>query len=166
MVRNWGWVYLGNLVGSVGYALLFTGVLTTFGADDGGRVAEVIRELAVRKTSTYSAAGAAGWAAALASGVLANWLVTVGTVLAFASSATGGKVVAMWLPIMVFFALGFEHSVVNMYAMPAGMLLGAPVGLADWWLWNQVPVTVGNVLGGGVCTGLALHALCRPPSPR
>ena len=39
----------------------------------------------------------------------------------------------------------------------AGMLLGAHVSLADWWIWNQIPVTVGNVLGGMVFTGLALH---------
>lgn len=161
MIRNWGWVYLGNMLGSLAYALLFAFVLTTGGVHDGGRKAEEVRQLAVRKTATYRAAGPAGWAAALTSGVLANWLVTLGTMLAFTSSATAGKAAAMWLPIMTFFALGFEHSVVNMYAIPAGMLLGAPVGLADWWLWNQIPVTVGNIVGGGLCTGLAVHALCR-----
>ena len=63
----------------------------------------------------------------------------------------------MWLPIMTFFAQGFEHSVVNMFVIPAGMLLGAHVSLADWWVWNQIPVTLGNLAGGAIFTGLALH---------
>ncbi len=62
----------------------------------------------------------------------------------------------MWLPIMSFVALGYEHSIVNLFVIPAGMLVGAPVTLADWWLWNQVPSTLGNVVGGAVLTGLAL----------
>jgi formate/nitrite transporter FocA (FNT family) len=44
-----------------------------------------------------------------------------------------------------------------MFVIPAGMLLGARVGLADWWVWNQIPVTLGNVAGGMIFTGLALH---------
>jgi hypothetical protein len=52
---------------------------------------------------------------------------------------------------------GFEHSVANMFVIPAGMLLGAHVSALDWWLWNQVPVTLGNVAGGVIFTGLALH---------
>src|SRR3989441_12991403 len=63
----------------------------------------------------------------------------------------------MWLPILTFFAQGFEHSVVNMFVIPAGMLLGARVSLGDWWMWNQIPVTLGNIAGGMLFTGLALH---------
>ena len=63
----------------------------------------------------------------------------------------------MWLPILTFFAQGFEHSVVNMFVIPAGMILGAPVSIGDWWLWNQIPVTLGNILGGFVFTGFALY---------
>jgi formate/nitrite transporter FocA (FNT family) len=58
---------------------------------------------------------------------------------------------------MTFFALGYEHSIVNMYVIPAGMLLGAPISLAGWWLWNQIPVTLGNMLAGTVFTGVALY---------
>jgi formate/nitrite transporter FocA (FNT family) len=83
-------------------------------------------------------------------------VVTVGTVLAFASRSTVGKITAMWLPIMIFFAHGYEHSVVNMFVIPAGILLGASVGLGDWWLWNQIPVTLGNILGGALFTGVSL----------
>ena len=82
-------------------------------------------------------------------GVLANRLVTLGAV--FASRSTAGKVVAIWLPIMTFFGLGYEHSVVNMFVMPAGMLAGAPITVGAWWVWNQVPATVGNILGGAGC---------------
>ena len=45
----------------------------------------------------------------------------------------------MWSPILVFFGQGFEHAVVNMFVIPAGMMLGADVSMADWWLWNQIP---------------------------
>ncbi|MNN46546.1 putative formate transporter 1 [compost metagenome] len=63
----------------------------------------------------------------------------------------------MWLPILIFFAQGFEHAVVNMFVIPLGMLLGANVSFADWWLWNQIPVLIGNFLGGVVFTGLMLY---------
>lgn len=68
--------------------------------------------------------------------------------MAMTSRSTLGKVVACWLPVFSFFALGFEHSVVNMFVIPAGMLMGAPVSIRAWWLWNQIPVTLGNLAGG------------------
>ena len=74
----------------------------------------------------------------------------------------------MRLPILTFFAQGFEHSVVNMFAIPAGMMMGAEVGVRDWWLWNQIPVTVGNIVGGMLFTGMALQLTYRkrvPPAP-
>src|SRR5439155_23365767 len=87
-------------------------------------------------------------------------------VMALTSQSTIGKIAAMWLPIMTFFAQGFEHSVVNMFVIPAGMLLGARVGQGDWWLWNQIPVTLGNVVGGMILTGLALHVTHRAAPAR
>jgi formate/nitrite transporter FocA (FNT family) len=62
-------------------------------------------------------------------GTLCNWMVTLGAMLAMASRSTIGKVAAMWLPIMIFFAHGYEHSVVNMFVLPAGMLLGGGASL-------------------------------------
>jgi len=82
---------------------------------------------------------------------------------AFVARSTIGKIAAMWLPIMIFFALGFEHSIVNMFVAPAGMLLKAPVSTVQWW-WNQIPVTIGNIVGGAVLTGLALYATFREPA--
>lgn len=157
MVRNWSWVYFGNLVGSVLYAALFYLAITNCGASDGGSLGELVRQAAMKKTLAYAALGTRGWLAALAKGVLCNWMVTLGAVLALASRSTVGKVAAMWLPIMTFFALGYEHSIVNMYVIPAGKMLGAPVSMAKWWLWNQIPVTIGNIVAGVVLTAWALY---------
>lgn len=159
LLRNWAWVYLAILAGSLAYALLFAAVTTRFWAADGGAMADLVRELALKKTLAYAELGPAGWWTALVSGVLCNWMVTTGTVLAFVSRSVPGKVALIWLPILTFYALGYEHAVVNMYAIPAGMLFGAPIAAGDWWVWNQIPVTLGNILGGGVLTGAALFAV-------
>jgi formate transporter len=76
-----------------------------------------------------------------------------------------GKIAATWLPIFTFFALGFEHAVVNMFIIPTGMLLGAKVSVYQWWVWNQIPVTLGNLVGGFVFTGLALYSTFKPAKP-
>src|SRR5262249_47024588 len=78
------------------------------------------------------------------------------------SQSTGGKIAAMWLPIMTFFAQGFEHSVVNMFVIPAGGRLGAHVLAAAWWAWHQILVAIGKVVGGFFFTGLALCLPLRP----
>ena len=158
ILRNWGWVYLGNLLGSVLYAVLFYVAITNWGTSDGGALGELVRQAAQKKTVAYMAMGTKGWMTAVVKGILCNWMVTLGAVLALASRSTIGKVVAMWLPIMTFFAHGYEHSIVNMYVIPAGMLLGAPVSIGKWWLWNQIPVTVGNIVAGVVLTAWVLHA--------
>jgi len=157
LARNWVWVYAGNLAGGLAYAALFWVALTTAGTTDAGPVGQVVAALAAKKTLHYAAAHATGWTAAFIKGVLANWMVTVGTVLAFSARSTLGKIAAMWLPITIFFALGYEHCVVNMFAVPAGMFFGAPITLADWWAWNQAPSTLGNIVGGALFTGLPLY---------
>jgi formate transporter len=151
------WVYLGNLVGSVFYAFLFYLAITNCGANTSGTLADLIRQAAQKKTVGYMALGVNGWTAALIKGVLCNWMVTVGTMLALVSRSTIGKIAAMWLPITTFFAQGYEHSIVNMFVIPAGKFLGAPVSLSQWWLWNQIPVTIGNILSGAILTGLAIY---------
>jgi len=161
MLRNWFWVYSGNLLGSVGYALLFYLAITSCGTNNGGSVGDLLRVAAQKKTLAYISAGGAGWATAFVKAVLCNWMVTVGAFLALVSKSTIGKIVAMWLPILTFFAQGFEHSVVNMFVIPAGMLLHAPVSPGAWWLWNQIPVTLGNILSGSLFTGLALYSTLR-----
>lgn len=156
LLRNWSLVYAGNLIGSVLYALLFYLSLSNSGHSDGGAFAELFRQAAQKKTLGYMALGAGGWSTAFVRALLCNWMVTIGTLLALTSRSTIGKVVAMWLPITTFFALGYEHSIVNMFVVPTGMLLGAPVSFGKWWLWNQIPVTLGNIVSGVLFTGLPL----------
>lgn len=158
LLRNWFWVYLGNLLGSVGYGLLFYLALTNCGANNGGPVGDLLRAAAQKKTLAYMAAGGAGWTTAFIKAILCNWMVTLGALLAMVSRSTTGKIVAMWLPILTFFAQGFEHSIVNMFVIPTGMFLHAPIGVGNWWMWNQIPVTLGNILSGSVFTGLALYS--------
>lgn len=165
LLRNWGWVYFGNLLGSVLYALLFCWTVTNFGATGSGAVGDLLKAAAQRKTLGYMALGASGWASAMTKGVLCNWMVTIGALLALASRSTVGKIVAMWLPIMTFFAQGFEHSIVNMFVVPAGMMFGAPVSIKNWLFWNQLPVTLGNIISGSFFTGLALYATYREKQP-
>ncbi len=70
----------------------------------------------------------------------------------------------MWLPITTFFALGYEHSIVNMFIIPAGMMFGAPVSLIRWLVWTQVRVTLGNMFAGFAFTAL-LSFLNYHPKP-
>lgn len=156
LASNWGWVFLGNLLGSVFYALLFFATV-----HEGTPIAEQVIRTAEAKTLAYEGAGAQGMLEVFAKAVLCNWMVTLGVVMAFTATTTSGKVLGMWLPIVMFFAQGFEHAVVNMFVIPLGMLLGADVSVAQWWGWNQVPVTLGNLVGGLVFTGLALYAAQR-----
>jgi formate/nitrite transporter len=164
LLRNWSWVYAGNLAGCLFYALFFYWTVTNFGHTNGGPVATQLKAAAVAKTVAYQKLGATGWGLAVLKAVLANWMVTVAVMMAFVARSTIGKMAAMWLPIMIFFALGFEHSIVNMFVVPAGMLLKAPVSMGQWWVWNQIPVTIGNIIGGAALTGLALYATFGEPA--
>ena len=157
LLRNWTWVYLGNLIGSLLYAALFYLAITNWRTNNGGAVADLFRQAAQKKTLAYAALGWSGLALAFVRGVLCNWMVTIGAMLALVSRSTVGKIAAMWLPIMTFFALGFEHSVVNMYVLPSGMMLGAPIAMSHMLFWNLLPVTIGNLIAGAVFTGMALY---------
>ena len=156
LLYNWGWVFVGNLLGGLVYAFMFVAVTS-----GGSPIAAKLVQAAEAKTTGYAQLGALGMTQVLIKAVLCNWMVTLGVVMSLTSASVIGKTVAMWLPILIFFAQGFEHSVVNMFLIPAGIILGAKVSLADWWLWNQIPVTVGNMVGGFVFTGLALYATHR-----
>lgn len=165
LLRNWTWVYAGNLAGSLFYAALFYLVVTNFNTGPGGAIGDLMKTAAQKKTLGYMALGFRGWETAFVKGLLCNWMVTLGAVLAMVSRSTVGKIVAMWLPILTFFAQGFEHSIVNMFVIPAGKFFGAPVSLSQWWLWNQIPVTLGNIVSGALLTGLALYVTFKPAKP-
>ena len=159
---NWGWVFLGNLIGSVAYGALFAVALTNMGTIEPAGVAAQVVKVAEAKTIGYAASGAAGIVTVFVKAMLCNWLVCLGVVMFMTSTSTVGKIVATWLPITTFFAQGYEHTVVNMFVIPTGMMMGAKVSVADWWIWNQIPVTLGNLVGGGVFTGLALYFTHKP----
>jgi formate transporter len=67
-------------------------------------------------------------------------------------------VIAMWMPIMVFFSMGFEHSVVNMFLFPSGLMMGGNFSIADYFIWNELPTVLGNIVGGLTFVGLTLYS--------
>jgi formate/nitrite transporter len=164
MIANWGWVFLGNLIGSVVYGVLLAIALTNFGTAAPAGVAAKIIAVAEAKTVGYEAIGLAGMITVFVKAMLCNWMVCLAIVAAMTTSSTIGKIACAYMPVFIFFAQGFEHSVVNMFIIPTGMMMGAKVTVAQWWLWNQIPVTLGNLVGGFVFTGLALYITHKPRS--
>jgi len=162
VLANWGWVFIGNLIGAVAYGALLAIALTNMGTSAPTGVAARIVQIAEAKTIGYSALGFAGLVTVFVKAMLCNWMVCLALVLAMTTTSTIGKLAALWMPIFIFFAQGFEHSVVNMFIIPTGMMMGAKVTVADWWLWNQIPVTLGNLVGGFTFTGLAIYMTYKP----
>jgi formate/nitrite transporter len=145
LARNWTLVYAANLIGALGTALmvLWSGTLEL----GGGAVAETAVAIAQAKV-------ALGVMEAFFRGILCNVLVCLAVWLCFAAHDVPGKVLAIIFPISAFVALGFEHSVANMYLIPVAILAGAEGVTAAGFLANLVPVTLGNIVGGGVFVAL------------
>jgi formate/nitrite transporter FocA (FNT family) len=118
------------------------------------------------RTVGYAAHGAAGWLTIFIRGVLCNWMVSTGVVGAMISTSVSGKVLAMWMPIMLFFYMTFEHSIVNMFLFPSGLLLGGKFSLMDYLIWNEIPTVVGNLVGGLAFTGLTLYSTHIKTAPK
>lgn len=163
--RNLSWAFIGNLLGSIFYAVLFSISVTKLGHVTDSLLIEKVMTVAEAKTVSYQAMGIDGIIVVFVNALLCNWMVTMGATMSFTSKATIGKIVAMWLPVLIFFAQGFEHAVVNMFVIPAGMMMGADISLSDWWIWNQIPVTIGNFVSGFLFTGLALHLITKDSEP-
>jgi formate/nitrite transporter len=148
VMRNWGWVYLGNLVGAVGTAVLvwLAGVHTM----SDGAVGEVMVQIARNKITLDPVS-------AVARGILCNVLVCLALWLCMGARSVSDKILATVFPITAFIACGFEHSVANMYCLPIGVLLAAgtsaPLSVTGA-LSNLALVTIGNVLGGTVLVAL------------
>jgi formate/nitrite transporter len=155
LLRNWVVVYAGNLVGSVGTAMLvFIARQYTFG---GGAVGQTALSIANGKVNLDF------WQA-LALGILCNALVCLAVWLTFSARSTVDKIAAIIFPIAAFVAAGFEHSVANMYFIPIGLLIkyfdpafAANTGLdlssltwGNFLLHNLLPVTIGNIIGGSL----------------
>ena len=157
VLRNWGLVFAGNFAGAFTVAFMMAFV-TTFGfTQEPDKVGMAIGHAGEARTLGYASHGAAGMATLFLRGMLCNWMVSTGVVGAMISTTVPGKVIAMWMPILVFFYMVFEHSVVNMFLFPSGLLLGAKFSFVDYLLWNEIPTVVGNLVGGLAFTGLTLY---------
>lgn len=157
MLNNWFWVIVGHLIGATLYAVLYLIGITQLGhVTDHAMITKLVT-VAEAKTLAYKSLGPDGMFVVFVKAMLCNWMVTLGAVMAMTAKSVIGKIVAMWLPILIFFAQGFEHAVVNMFVIPAGMILGADITMGEWWLWNQLPVLVGNLVSGFLFTGFAIY---------
>jgi len=159
LLKNWGLVYVGNFIGAMGMVLMiyFSGHWQL--AE--GALANKVVAIAQGKVNL-------AWQEAFFRGILCNVLVCLALWLCFAGRTVIDKVVAIIFPITAFVALGFEHSVANMYFIPAGILLNNDPELLvsvlgtvpgqltiSGFVWNNlIPVTLGNMLGGGLFVGL------------
>ena len=160
LVRLFFWVWFGNLIGSVAYAaLMVLGFTMAWQATDASGLSTVVNKIAAFKTTHYEQFGTAGALTAFTKAMLCNWMVTLGVVGPMVSRTAFGKVLITWVPIFMFFAMGYEHMVVNMFIMPASMMFGAPISMTDFWLGNELPVTLGNFVGGFVFTGMVVAAI-------
>ncbi|MEJ5913954.1 formate/nitrite transporter family protein [Pseudokineococcus sp. 1T1Z-3] len=158
MLRNWGLVFLGNLAGAVTVAVIIGVVVTTGFALPPDEVGQRLQEIGRERTVGYAEFGAAGMLTLFLRAVLCNWMVSTGVVAAMMSTTVSGKVIAMWMPIIVFFYMGFEHSIVNMFLFPIGLILGGEYTVVDYLVWNEIPTVVGNLVGGLAFVGLTLYA--------
>ncbi|MGQ3256778.1 MAG: formate/nitrite transporter family protein, partial [Microbacterium aurantiacum] len=167
ILRNWGLVFLGNFIGAFAVALLMAIVVTYGFSTPPNAVGEAIGHIGEGRTLGYAEHGAAGMLTLFIRGVLCNWMVATGVVLAMISTSVPGKIMAMWMPIMLFFFMGFEHSIVNMFLFPSGLLLGGDFTVMDYLIWNEIPTVLGNLVGGLVFVGIPLYVTYgRPSSPR
>lgn len=162
MLANWFWVYLGNFVGSLMLAYMMTesGLFKS----GGGLLGGVTISIASGKVSH-------SFTTAFFLGVLCNWLVCLAVWLAYGAKDMTGKILGIFFPIWLFITSGFEHCVANMYYIPAGILAksnpawlaasGLPDSAIEALTWtnffyaNLLPVTLGNIAGGGLFVGMA-----------
>lgn len=166
VLRNWGLVFVGNFAGALTTAVMMAIYWTNGFAAEVDPVGQAMAIAGEKRTLGYAAYGAAGWLTIFVRAVMCNWMVSTGVVGASMSSTVSGKVIAMWMPIMLFFYMVFEHSIVNMFLFPTGLMLGGEFTIADYLLWNEVPVVLGNLVGGLTFTGLMLYSTHYRTSPK
>ena len=166
VLRNWGIVFCGNFAGAFMVAVLMAIVFTFGFTTEPGPVGKAISGIGEARTLGYKEHGAGGMLTIFIRGVLCNWMVSLGVVGAMISTTVSGKVIAMWMPIMVFFAMTFEHSIVNMFLFPSAMILGGNFSIMDYLIWNEIPVVLGNLVGGLALTGLTLYSTHIKTAPK
>jgi formate/nitrite transporter len=167
IVKNWLWVYLGNFLGCLVAALAISFSLTNAFTIEPNEVAQKIMSIAETRTIGVSEMGANGFLLMIVRGIICNILVCFAVMLGIVSQSVPGKVLTCWWPIMTFVALGMEHIVVNMFFILTGFTLGSPISGTEMVLWNFLPVTIGNLIGGGLFVGCLFYATYgETPQPR
>lgn len=159
LLLNWTVVFFGNLCGASGVVLLI--YLSGHWLMGNGAVGAQAVMIANSKVNL-------GFMQAFTSGILCNALVCLAVWLCFASHTVTDKILAIIFPITAFVTLGFEHSVANMYFIPAGIvaktnqkvlkIVGDSIDLSNLnsvgFIFNLVPVTLGNIMGGSIFVGM------------
>jgi len=157
MLRNWVIVYIGNFIGAICVVLMVQ--QTGLWGSGGGVLGAVTVNIAVAKISF-------SWIGAFFSGLMCNWLVCLAVWISFAADTIIGKLFGAMFPIFLFVTSGFDHSIANMYYVPAGILAKGQFGTQaadvlaslNWGSFitaNLIPVTLGNIVGGVLCVGTA-----------
>lgn len=157
LMRNWGLVFIGNFAGALTTAFFMSFILTYGYNVDGGIIAEKVSTIGESRTLGYQAHGVDGWLTIFIRGMLCNWMVSMGVVGAMISTSATGKIMSMWMPVMLFFFMGFEHSIVNMFLFPFSMIMGGEFTIAEYLIWNEIPTALGNLVGGFLLVGLPLY---------
>ncbi|MGZ8189152.1 MAG: formate/nitrite transporter family protein [Methylosarcina sp.] len=166
ILRNWGLVFIGNFLGALTVAVMMSIVFTFGFSTEPNEVGQKIAGIGEARTLGYAKYGAAGMLTLFIRGMLCNWMVSTGVVGAMISTTVSGKVIAMWMPIMLFFAMTFEHSIVNMFLFPSGLIMGGKFSIMDYFIWNEIPTVVGNLVGGLAFTGLTLYSTHLRTAPK
>ncbi|KLN36298.1 formate/nitrite transporter family protein [Cellulosimicrobium cellulans] len=166
VLRNWGLVFVGNFLGAFAVAVMMA-IVVTYGFDTPpNEVGQAIGHIGEGRTVGYAEHGASGMLTLFVRGMLCNWMVSMGVVGAMIAKDVPGKAIAMWMPVMLFFFMAFEHSIVNMFLFPSGLLLGGEFTIMDYLVWNEIPTVLGNLVGGLLLTGLPLYLTYGRPAAR
>ena len=158
VLRNWGVVFLGNFAGALTTAVMMAIVFTFGFTTEPNAVGKAIGGIGEARTIGYAAHGAGGMLTLFVRAMMCNWMVSTGVIGAMISTSVPGKVIAMWMPIMVFFYMTFEHSIVNMFLFPSALMMGGKFSIMDYMIWNEIPTILGNIVGGLAFTGLMLYS--------
>ncbi|MDW7691941.1 formate/nitrite transporter family protein [Flammeovirgaceae bacterium SG7u.111] len=142
-LRNWSLVYLGNFIGSVFVAYFLTHLTDVVSQEPWSNTVQAIAEA---KTSNP-------FYKTFLKGIGANWLVCLALWMGMSAQHTSGKIMGLWWPVMTFVAMGFEHSIANMFFIPLAMFEGADITWTTFVIKNLIPATLGNIVGGAFFVG-------------
>jgi formate/nitrite transporter len=143
IAQNWTIVWLSNFAGAVFFSY---GLVYLTGIIDADPWRSAIFRIAETKTTM-------AWSVVFLKGIGANWLVCLAVWLGLAARSAAGKMLGLWFPVMCFVAIGFEHSIANMFFIPSGIFQGADVSWGIFNFDNLIPATLGNIVGGAFFVG-------------